>query len=132
MVKVIQTWIGVNVGLWLLLGQRLINVLLLDTVASLALGLEGGSVLAGLHTSGQIWFNYPLVFALVLRRLLIASLLHVFGDGFTVGALGVIMLLDHLSRLFDGVQCAGVDIVSSLKRLSHLDVNLVIVFKKLS
>ena len=107
-------------------------MLLLDAVASLPLGLKGGSVLAGLHTPGQIWFNYAVGFTLVLRRLLIASLLHVLSDGFTVGALGVIMLLDHLSRLFNCVQCATGDIVSSLQRLSHLDVNLVIVCEQLS
>ena len=89
-------------------------MLLLDTVASLPLGLEGGSVLAGLHTAGQIWFNHAVGFTLVLRRLLIASLLHVPSDGFTVGALGVIMLFDDLSRLFNCVQSIRVDIVSSL------------------
>ena len=104
-------------------------MLLLYTVACLPLGLEGGSVLASLHTSGQIWFNYALVFTFILWPLLIASLLHVSSDRFTVGALSVIMLLDHLSRLFNCVQCTRVDIVSSLKRLSHLDVNLVIMFE---
>ena len=104
-------------------------MLLLDTVGCLTQCLECGSVLASLHTAGQIWFNYALVFTFVFRCLLIASLLHVPCDCFTVGALGIIMLLDHLSRLFNCVQSTRVDIVSSLQRLSHLDVDLVIVFE---
>ena len=92
----------------------LVRVLLLDTVATLALSLERGSVLAGLHTAGQIWLDYTLVFALILRRLLIASEFHVPGDGFSVGALGLIMLLNHLSRLFNCVQRTSVNVVSGL------------------
>ena len=37
--EIIQTGFGADDGFWLLLGQRLIFVLLLDTVTSLALGL---------------------------------------------------------------------------------------------